>query len=375
MLIVGKNDPLPGIAGRPDRFVLQQTSMEILGSNTRVVFVQPEQMKTADVADLRYFAFDSDGALVTAIQCESLGWHNLAQALLKYSLEKAKNPDVAKKVLARLAWDELDHKLMDRDTDWTKAAAGMRMVLAADPTLDTDDRRGLLRSLEAALVPSKAQPGSIQAMVDDLMEARSDLEDLMDLLNTRPDRSYLRVLCQGMAAAPTLLQHLDDDRLTRRSCQRPTKWQFHHDRVRDVVSDLLRDLADGELGPGTYWGWDVIRSEALDKDTAQAWWNKVRHLGEEEYLLAHALPVDAKWPNQSILRVLAAKYPRNLLKVYRTLLEKRSEVYSWQLAELIVEASLPEKDKLAVLRYTAERPNVEHRRAALKALEKLTQKK
>jgi hypothetical protein len=360
---------LPAVDDPKDRVVLYETSARILGSDTRIIRVPPEQAKDLSLADLRGFSFNSESTLLTAVQCEALGWHTLAQLLLEHSSVLNRENDAPRMALARLAWEDWSRKLPLGDTDWKKASDSMRILLA-EPILNTSEHRHLLRSLDMALVPSKAKPGSIEAMIDDLIES----PDILEFLKREPDSKYVRIYRQGMAAVPTLLEHLDDDRLTRRQSQRPNKWQFHHDRVRDIVSDLLRDLADGELGRKS-WRSD-IKPEALEKGTARAWWNEARHLGEEPYLLAHALPTEAgnRWPNQAILRALAEKYPRQLLKVYRTLLDERPEIHSWPLVELVAESSLPEKEKLGMLRYAEKHADSEHRLAAQLGIEKLTQK-
>lgn len=363
---------LPPVNDQMKRAVLYETSTQILEPDLRIILVRTEQGKAVDSADLRDFSFDFESALLTAVQCEALGWHDLAQVLLKRSAELNNKHDAPRRALTRLAWEDWSLKLRHWDTDWKKASECMH-ILIAEPFLNTREHQELLCSLDKALVPSKATPGTVEAMIDDLIAA----PDLLDFYSGRPDSKYVRVLRHGMAGVPTLLGHLDDDRLTRRWSQRPTRWRFHHDRVRDVVSDLLRDLADGELGPATYWSLNVSRSEALDKDAAQAWWDKARHLSEEPYLLAHALPTDSsnKWPNQAILRALAEKYPRQLLKVYRTLLDERPGIHSWPLAELVAESSLPEEEKLAILRYAEKHADSEHRLAAQLAIEKLAPKR
>src|SRR5262249_56595320 len=102
------------------------------------------------------------------------------------------------------------------------------------------DNQALLRSLEAALLPSKATPGSIEAQIDALVGACSTN---LSFFNNEPDRYYLRLVVAGFAAVPDLIKHLDDNRLTRifvAHSHRPSEYQY---RGRDVVVDLLNGLA------------------------------------------------------------------------------------------------------------------------------------
>jgi len=169
---------------------------------------------------------------------------------------------------------------------------------------------------------------------------------------------------------PTLIDHLDDDRLTRSIRQGFNNFPAWNLRIKDVVSDLLQELAGEELGK--HWlrrqqGW------AVEKGDAEAWWDKARKEGEEVYLLGHVLPEGAKaeWPNSRTLSIITEKYPQHLPKLYRTILDERPKMQSWPVAEALARSSLPAEKKLELFRHAANHKDLEHRRVGLRELQKL----
>jgi hypothetical protein len=90
----------------------------------------------------------------------------------------------------------------------------MRALIAAEPAINTIYNRALLRSLEAALVPSNAKPGSVEALIDVLVELDDEKKWTVDAF-ADPGPQYLKLSLLGFAAVPALIEHLDDDRLTR----------------------------------------------------------------------------------------------------------------------------------------------------------------
>ena len=65
---------------------------------------------------------------------------------------------------------QLTHASADRGP----VAKHLKELIQKDADLDTKYHRALLRSLELALVPSKAKPGSVEALIDSLVDYHSD---------------------------------------------------------------------------------------------------------------------------------------------------------------------------------------------------------
>jgi hypothetical protein len=241
----------------------------------------------------------------------------------------------------------------------------MKTLLTTEPRLDSAGNRALLKSLEAALVPGKSKPGTVERQIDDLTEVCDT-----DRRHDEADPRYTRLARMGFAAVSALIEHLDDDRLTRSVKRGFNNFPTWNLRVKHVASDLLQELAGDELGKD--WlqrqkGWGV------EKADAQKWWDKAREVGEEAYVLQHVLTSGEKegWPNSLMLDIITEKYPGHLPKLYRTILDERPKVQSWRVAEAVAKSSLSDETKRESFLYAANHANPLHRRSGLSKLQKL----
>jgi hypothetical protein len=322
----------------------------------------------------------SGDELVLAIQCHARGWGKLAHYLLEKSQKEKELP--APNKLIRLAWDYWESRLTQPKIDRAPIAKRLKELIGQDKKLNTKRNRALLKSLSLALVPSKAEPGSIEALIDDLVDysANAGTIGIFEL----EDR-YWRIAKLGFEAVPDLIQHLDDDRLTRAMMIGFNNFGSWHLRVRDVVGDLLEGLAAEELmrganGENVGGGW-LRRQQGYPITVAAAsqWWEKARKAGEEPYLLAHVLPADTDRDGNAqvsvhLLNVILAKYPKHIPALYRMVLDKRPELHSGVLAHAVVRCNLSNKEKLDQLLYAAKHENNAHRLPALYAIKDLDRK-
>jgi hypothetical protein len=359
------------------------------GTPVKVVDVKRATKKMLR-AYVRESRLDRATGLALAIQCQARGWDFLAQTLLTACLKEDVNllPAVSsddpggafyfdyklgnlnleqapRAILLREAWDYWESMLHDPNTSWPKAARRLKRLLAAVKKLATPYRRNLLKSLELALVPSKARPGSVPALIDDLVHVCST--NIPDRGIDEFDPRYLKLVDLGFAAVPYLIEHLEDQRLTRAMKHRLNNFPPYHYSVCDVVSDLLQGLAGEDIEKN--W---LRRQQgyAVEKAAARAWWRKAKKVGEKAYLLDHVLPADpkAEWANSHILRLIRNKYPSGLPRVYRELLDKHPQLVSWPVARAVARSPLPRKKKVALLVYATGNKNLEHRRTALAEL-------
>jgi hypothetical protein len=334
-----------------------------------------------DASAVKDLEFDADDALVLAIQCHSRGWDQLAGDLLERSLKG--NPTPSGKRLVRLAWDYWLDQLTRPKIDRGPVAKRLKDLARQDPMLETPYTRALLRSLDLALVPGKGKPGTVEALIDDLVDHDADAGTLGRF---EPGDRYWRVVERGFDAVPALLEHLDDDRLTRAIMQGFNNFRPWHQRVKDVVGDILEGLAAEELdraadGKSVGGGW-LRRQQGypITPDAGRAWWEKARKLGEEAYLLDRVLPPAAKegkraHVNAHLLRVISVKYPKHVPALYRTVLDKRPDLYSGELAEVLARSPVPAKDKLDLFLSAARHKDATHRLPAFHALKNLDKKK
>ena len=367
----------PGTKHRPP-ILLVGTEEIRLEADTPVEAVEPKPALLTGI-DSPWWGratFEANTGLAIALQCKSRGWHGLAQKLWALGLKQdigqgfggAFNQPANlsnRSALAYLAWAYSGNELVNPDTDRTRTAKRMKALLAVEPQLNTEVNRELLKSLEAALVPSTARRGSVERMIDDLTET----------CNTRrqgdeDDPRYSRLGQKGFAVVPALIEHLDDDRLTRSVRPGFNNFPPRILRVKDVVSDLLRELAGEEVGEEWL---QRQHSYMVERTDARAWWVKARKEGEEAYLLAHVLPggKEANSPNRLMLSIITERYPKYLPKLYKANLNERPKMQSWPLAEAVARSALPKEKKRELFLQASRHKTLEHRRVGLSQLQKL----
>jgi hypothetical protein len=292
-----------------------------------------------------------------ALQCHSLGWTELAIEVLGRARVSEGAPSLLR--LRKGAWDYWVWQVPNEGSDWRAITARLKALMAEEETLRQTYHRSTVSSLEAALIPRKTKPGSIEALIDVVARqpARTGTIGLPERAGAADRLSSL-----GFTAVPVLIDHLGDQRMTRHVMQGFNNFHSWPMRVEDVVSDLLEEIAGRHLGRD--WlrrqqGYPVKKADAL------AWWDEARKVGEEGYALRHVLPDQAKDPHPHQLRIIREKYPKHLPRLYRKVLAEQPTTQSWALAEAVAQSSLPRHEKLRLLHAGAMGRNLMHRREAL----------
>jgi len=167
----------------------------------------------------------------------------------------------------------------------------------------------------------------------------------------------------GFAAVPELIDHIDDNRLTRiRSLQGMSMPWVHHFRVGEIVIETLENLSGERFDQE--WD-DQCQRYRVNKAKVEAWWQKAQAQSEENYLVDHALPATGDWLNDPIVWLIAKKYPRQLPKIYCKVLERSPQIISWPLAQIVGKSPLSKEEKRALFLQATKNQNLRHRRAAL----------
>ncbi len=316
-----------------------------------------------------------------AVQCQAMGWKKLAAEILS-KCEEGASGSFRKQVLTD-AWYHWQFQLSRPDIDRRPAAAMLKKIKALDPELArTFHADSLIRSLDHALVPSTAKPGSDESLVDGLVDATiTDWPYEMSPSET----PYQKLVRRGFDAVPVLLNHLEDDRLTR-SMHIGTMMDHSYElRIYDIVSSILRQLAGSD--EAKHWRTGVIGDgsggEPLVKSDVLAWWREAQKTGEESYLVKNAAKPETerygtrtpKRSKQSQIEIIAFKYPKNLERVYRELLEQQPVVESHPIASAIAGSTLSLDEKVRILLIGATNKVQQHRAAALWQLKQFDQKK
>lgn len=297
--------------------------------------------------------------LQTAIQFHARGWDELAQPIVAHWSKDSNTTPMIRLTID--AWEHWTRDLCSPEVNWSKLAPQLQIILDREPKAFEPHHRHLLRSMQLALQPSNAKPGSMDALVDRLIDAPMETGAMFTY---KDDPRYLKVALHGFALVPTLIAHLDDERLTRtrrNGFNNFHSWQY---RVQHIVSDLLQDLAGEDLGK------DWLRRQqgyVIDKADAEAWWKETQTIGEEAYFVRNVLgaSTEAMLPNTLMLQVIAKKYPKHLDSVYRKMLAERPNMIGGSLADAVVESALPKERQREILLTVAAAKNLDHRCDAL----------
>ncbi|HEV3445194.1 MAG TPA: hypothetical protein VG099_11155 [Gemmataceae bacterium] len=260
--------------------VLAEMEQGELNWDIKARVLDPDKMTIREIEDLRHQGDSSGGeGLAFAIHCKARGWDKLARAVLdewEKVDEEERSPHTK---LVQKAWEYWCAQLYEPGTDWRTIAGRLKGVTAADGSLDNAPNRALVRSLDLALVPSQAKPGSVAALIDRLIDCRTTYSGLDVRSPTfQLDPKYQDVLHQGEAAVPELIKHLDDDRLTRTYLLGFNNFFGYQCRIKHLVSDLLEDIAGKELRRD---GLERVIGYTVKKEKALAWWEKKRKMQQK----------------------------------------------------------------------------------------------
>jgi hypothetical protein len=314
--------------------------------------VKPDPNLTNDV---------NRGWLEDAIQFHARGWKSLAVAAYRKWMERYSwTPE---KELHSLAWDHWKCRLHhDPDMPLATIAKRLKQIHPHLKAHSAEKRKKLLDSLDLALKPRNSPPGSVDALIDELIDARGRQSiDLRVSDGVRADPRYRAVLRKGLDAVPALISHLNDQRLTR-SYWNLCGWKDL--RVQDVALDILMQLNGGPF-PLSGWMDMPDNAEALKEwsNVIEEWYAAARKLGEEKYIVSR-IPGEDETDEQfrpGLLWLLAEKYPQRLPEVFRKCIDTRPQhsLFAWEYAKLVSESRIPEADKRKVLEYAATRDQPE----------------
>lgn len=284
-----------------------------------------------------------------AAQCHARGWTDLALKVLeRRAVDPFEPPTIElgppETELARRAWAHWLREFRKPETDRAKVARLLKVIWESRREDFTVHDRNKLDALEASLVPGKGKPGTVEALIDGLIEVtRTDRTEVFGGFD-KPLPAYMKVARKGFDAVPALIKHLNDERLTRAYKQGFNNFRDYDYTVADVACDLLQGLAGKDIGKSWL---DRQIGERLDKADVEKWWADARKVGEEAYFVEHVLDGkgNGNLENHLMADVLAHKYPRRLPEVYHRMLKDHPQMYGWELGEVVANSTLPKETK------------------------------
>lgn len=276
---------------------------------------------------------------ILAAQCEALGQHELAMVVWEAWRKNGGTLTNANSTVAQLGWEWWVRQFQHHDADRAKVARRLQLIAVDHPAADAD----LLRRLKLSLHPSDAKPGSVEALIDELLDVSVFPE--YERLEERDPR-LTAILRLGFDAVPALIDHLDDERLTRsRTANEAINWDIRVSYPYQV-RHFARDFLYGYMAHPTAER-DRIDCKRLTKKDAEAWWADAKKEGEEAYLMRQVVQHPT---NEHLLAVLQEKYPKRLPDLLE--LVKKEDPYWIDLrpfVTVLVGSSLPAPAKKKVL--------------------------
>lgn len=317
---------------------------------------------------LDQFSRDGIECLCLAVQCELRGWHDLARAAYALAHQQFVLEGREFSIIDELhnsTWRLWARRLGERGTDRKEVLQHLKQLASEDGSLKRPDMGGFLDRLESTVRGPFSKPGTVEARIDALTDYWNDTEDESNRVG---QEAYWELAELGFEAVPALIDHVSDGRFTR-GWSHGFNFRSAHDlTVGHLCSRLLFDLSGRSIG-GNYW---ELRGDYLDPGKAREWFAAAKKIGEEKWLLDHAMPKGGgpkigdppRTPHNHIIRVIGAKYPDRLPAIYRAMISRPSI----NIVEELVASRLPHQKKLALLEEGVTTENPGHRRDALEGL-------
>jgi hypothetical protein len=310
--------------------------------------------------------------LTFAAWAHYLGWDEVARTAFARGRTTARaggypptaeDKDHVLLTLRTMTWKRAYEALTEPGTDRRKLRSTLRLVRDGDSRFRDPYAVSLLRSLDLTLRPSRARAGTVEALIDGLIESQKDTLSLR--MPAGPPDAYDRLVERGFDAVPALIAHLSDERLTRAGILVGVNngtW-VSVGRVGTACQAILDGLSDSEF-----------RADEADtppeayRKKAAAWFERVKLVGEERWAVGAATPDREGVYNVYALRVVRAKYPSRLPELYRAALAVSPEYGCGAYAGEVADSALARETKLALLRAGADNRAPGHRLAAVEAL-------
>ena len=276
-----------------------------------------------------------------AIQCHATGRNKLALHL--FAIAQREPQLLTRRHWIKEAWSYWEYELRYGKTDWATVTKYLRILVSLDEGEGIKWHRRLLRALELSLLPPHSKPGSVEALIDDLVNSHSEYYPL-DLEEW--DAPSVRVIERGFDAVPALIEHLNDDRLTHIVDEGlPTFPTSSNHQVRHVVTNLLESIAGERIGRTELDRW---RGKPVSPKAARAWFARAQKIGEERYCVDRLFPKDhrAGKPDGTMLHIIATKYPNRLPDMFRAALAQPDGCDMDLFVRELFDAKLPMRQKL-----------------------------
>jgi hypothetical protein len=338
--------------------------------------------------DYQEMMFPTYPDLALAIQCQAMGWKELAGALFERSRNRPERdsfkrpkprPSDDRAALAELAWNHYCNRFAAADrAERTVIVTHMKKLTTTLYHLNTQAHLNLVADMAQTAIEVKTEPNSLESAIEGLLDFRDSWGSFLgsgwgDLRNNA-DRyePYAHLQKAGFAAVPVLQKHIGDFRITRRIQATQTGSYAWNLRVADLVAQLLNGIANE---PFTY---DFLEKDGrgvqLDQRHVEKWWTEASSSKELNFLvnaLEKANDQDRSSDNAAALHALGSKYPAELVKLFEKRQKENKLDHRW--FEALQESKASAKDKERLLLVAARSDDEWQQVFALRSLELFNQ--
>lgn len=311
-----------------------------------------------------YPEFREDAHLIVmAVACHQCGQTSLANLFLKRT-NPNKYPDYdPRNELASMAWNYWIDAFISDGADRKTVANHLSLLLRVLPDYSDEYSTGFIAALKRTVKRAHTTGDKAERLLDRLVVCKpSEIPVQYNPIEetSRLSPYYLELWKLGFEAVPTLIKHLDDNRLTRFQPWIPaTSGPLVHVPFMHSVSDIAADILQNLSG-----------LETLNQKEVEAWWKNAQEDGEEESLMQSALYLkDGKMTsNPHILHLIKWKYPERLAELYETMLTKYPLGDKSLIGKLLAARYPDDKRAADLLIQATKSPNPEQSNAAFWAL-------
>lgn len=328
---------------------------------SRLMVVSPT-ISAIDGID-EYFA---ENWLALAAWSHHLGWTDLAAEAFSRGKkctgsgqlpdDVTGNPCHTLAIVRKMAWEKYTYSLVEKHTNRSYAYSMLKKICDDDWHYQVGESE-LIVDLERTLCKTNADLGGIEKYITKLCDEDANLLWHADL--TGSPTAYDEICHLGFDAVPFLIAHLNDTRLTK-STYLTLGTGIQIVRVGGVCCNILHELSDSEYNP------EYDASPEKRQRLAALWFANAKKIGEEQWASTRAIHMRTN--NPALLRLLAAKYPKRLIEIYRDSLKNKPELRC-QIAVSLARANLAVATKIDWLLEGAHHPRKIHRLNAIASLE------
>ncbi len=324
----------------------------------------------------------SNNGLLTAIQLIRHGYPGIGEKLLGKSLKsdaghphsplRIKEGQSADLMLAQSCLAAATNAITSPKPDFQTIKRRIETLVADRPILKSKTTDWLLTSLTASVDHPKPKPDSLEALIDDYLLSGGIHGGLGLGENSHPARKEL--VLRGFKVIPTLIQHLDDKRMTNHLMQGFNNFSSYPMTADLVINSYLQSFANDEMGSNWL---DRQKGYTSKKDAVLAWWKKASAMGEKAYVKRYTVTEGEKKKielSNDLLLIAAARYPDLIPGFYSSLLKTKHQSYDVAGA-LGGHPRIPMETRKKLLLQGVATEKDEHRNSALRQLFQIDSKK